>query len=530
MATRSRLRARRLNGWAALVLGLFLLGGGVSSRAAGVTVITHGFNGNVTDWVIPMANKIPQYGSFPGSSNTIYKISVTQSGQNYVLTPTLISGSNPLSSDSGEIIIALDWSSLSGLFQASTTTIATQTATALLSTNLIAALGGHPLAELPLHLVGHSRGASVMAELARILGAQGVWVDQLTTLDPYPLSLNGDPAMQLYANVLFADNDWQNTDSTHGQALTGAYNRFLANLSGGYANTNTSAAPYHSNVHLWYHGTVDLATPTTDTQANLTSAERAAWWTAIEAAGTNAGFLYSLIGGGNRLSSLEPAGAGNGRISDGFNKQWDLGAGQSANRVALPADNATWPNLIRLNLATTNPLPAGQPVSLSFYYQFGASTAATATAHFCLGSSPNPYLANTVELAPLALAGTGTTNVGYRSLSLATDPSLILPGTYFVWARLTDGVHSRYLGAPQKLVVTPSLAPPVLAVTPAQTAGAVALTISGDPHQTVVVEASTNLAQWTPVLTNTMTAAPLTWVDPASASLPQRFYRAHLDP
>ena len=56
-------------------------------------------------------------------------------------------------------------------------------------------------------------------------------------------------------------------------------------------------------------GTIDLVTPATDTQASITTAERQTWWTAFEAAGTNTGFLYSLIGGGDRLSSAEPGGA-----------------------------------------------------------------------------------------------------------------------------------------------------------------------------------------------------------------------------
>ena len=143
-------------------------------------MITHGFNGNVTDWVIPMGDKIPQYHGFPGSNSTSYQISITRNGSVYSISETFLDGVSPLASDSGEIVIALDWSSLSGLFGPSTSIIATNAALALLSTNLIPDLAGRPLAAMPLHLVGHSRGASVMAELARILGAQGLWVDQVT--------------------------------------------------------------------------------------------------------------------------------------------------------------------------------------------------------------------------------------------------------------------------------------------------------------------------------------------------------------
>src|SRR5207245_2756192 len=137
------------------------------------------------------------------------QISITRPGASYVISESFLDGVVPSASDSGEILIALDWSTLSS-GTVPTTDIAAQTAVALLSTTLIPDLNGHALAELPLHLAGHSRGGSVITEAARILGAQGVWVDQVTTLDPHPVSQFGDPSMKNYANILYADNFWQN--------------------------------------------------------------------------------------------------------------------------------------------------------------------------------------------------------------------------------------------------------------------------------------------------------------------------------
>src|SRR6267378_4237124 len=112
-----------------------------SVRAAGVTLITHGFNGNVTDWIIPMADKIAQYRSFPGTNASLYEISITRTGSVYFISQTFLDGVSPMTSDSGEILIALNWSSLSG-DGTSTATIAAQAAAALLATNLIPELNG----------------------------------------------------------------------------------------------------------------------------------------------------------------------------------------------------------------------------------------------------------------------------------------------------------------------------------------------------------------------------------------------------
>ena len=492
----------------------------------GVTVITHGFNSNVTDWIIPMAGKMGGYPGFPGSSYSCYQISITRNGSGqYVTTATLIGGAAPLITDSGEIVVKLDWSTLSSLGGPSTTTIANEATNALLSTTLIPEMGGRRLAELPLHLIGHSRGGSVITEMSRLLGAQGIWVDQVTTLDPRPVSQFGDAAVTSWTNVLFADNYWQDMGDglfvPNGQAVFGSYNRKLLNLSGGYSSS-------HSDVHLWYHGTIDLATPTSDTQASITATQRSAWWTSSEMSGAGAGFLYSLIGGGDRLSNLEPAGAGNGRINDGFNKNWDLGGGVSANRTALPANAGLWPNAIRFDLIDMNAIPAGDSFDIALYHQEGSSGGDVELSVF-LDADFNPYNGNEIEVDQELLSRTGTSVVSLNILSATVDAAAVAPGSYAVYARISDGGQTRYLYAPQVLVVTPSLQPPSIdGSSLVLSSGVMHFNVDGFPGQQVKVEASSDLLNWAPLQTHTFTGAVWEFADPNAGSFSRRFYRATL--
>jgi pimeloyl-ACP methyl ester carboxylesterase len=285
---------------AALVLSAILLWLTVPSGVnAGVTIITHGLNGNVDDWVDAMADAIPEYFGFFGSNFTTYRIDVTFSGDSFYLASTRESGSAAPTSESGEIIVKLDWRTLAN-DSFSTFEVASAVAYGMLLTNFISELSGHALVEFPLHLIGHSRGGSLVCELSRQLGTNGIWVDHLTTLDPHPLNNDGffdfpytvmDAPARTYESVLFHDNYWQDLNFLfYGEPVFGAFVRELTYLEGGYGGISAS----HSDVHLWYHGTVDWNTPTSDyTSASITSAERQNWWTAYELHGFNAGFLYS---------------------------------------------------------------------------------------------------------------------------------------------------------------------------------------------------------------------------------------------
>jgi hypothetical protein len=193
----------------------------------------------------------------------------------------------------------------------------------------------------------------------------------------------------------------------------------------------------------------------------------------------------------------------------------------------LPQNNGAWPNLIRLNLTGTNRFSIGDPIPLAFYHQYGTSTAAVATIRFYLDADENPYNGNEIEVLQGTVSGTGPTQVFYSTLNLVPDPATTPPGTYAVFARIGDSTRTRYLYAPQKVVLGPSRQAPILEAARVQ-ASQFQFTISGWPGQTVIVQASTNLAQWVSIRTNTLAGTSLEFADPESTNYPRRFYRVLL--
>ena len=507
-----------------------------SSFAAGVTIITHGYSGNVNGWVTGMADQLTNYPAFPGTNASVYKVEVTRSGGTYFFTTTRVGGVSPATSDSGEIIIKLDWNTLAGgLFPDSTYDVGRATALALMQTNMIAELGGRAAAEFPLHLIGHSRGGSLICEISLHLGTNGVWVDHLTTLDPHPLNNDGfsdipftiDAPARTYSNVLFHDNYWQDLGMSflvpNGEAVFGAYTRYLYILPGGYSSS-------HSDVHLWYHGTIDWRTNASDTETNITISERTTWWAADESAGTNTGFHFSLIGGGNRTSTDQLAGPGLGAIRDGFNQWWDLGAGLFNNRTNLPANNGGWPNLILFDRMQTNQVLQGQSTPVRFYYQWAQLDTNLATVSIYLDDDLNPLNTNQTLLQQITVPANGASFVSFTTTNITFAASNATPGRHTLLATISGGGRSRHLYAPEFVEVIANTQPPSLDIEQLETMQ-LQIGISGVPGQTLVLQSSTNLQSWLPLATNILTATNR-WLYTNSSPMDteHRFYRASVLP
>jgi len=515
-----------------------------TTKAAGVTIITHGFEtGGYPTWISAMAEQLPAYfhSRYPNLNTnfTTYRLTLSYNGSSYIFSSSRTNGISPFATDSGEIIIELDWSSLSvDVFDsyANTYNVGWAVAQILMLTNAIADLNGHALVEYPIHLVGHSRGGSLMSQIGYVLGTNGIWVDHLTTLDPYPINNDGNsdfpatikdaPAKNTYVNVLFADNYWQDLGLGYllgdpdGEPVSGAYVRQLFNLSGGYGND-------HSNVHLWYHGTIDFDTPASDGSASITSAERTNWWVAYEDEGVIAGFYYSLIGGGDRLSEDHPLGLpSDPAIVDGYNQWWNFGAGNSTNRTAVPSNNGTWPNIIKFNVTGTNVVTQGNLVVTTFYYQYGGSSNLTAQIYF--DQDFNPYNSNSIPVLSLQPPDTGTGSVfSYSNLGLATTN--IAPGVYAIYAKISDGTHSRYLYAPELVEIVSTRQPPVLGIIKPNSTQFV-ISVNGVSGQNIVLQTSTDLQNWLPLATNTLTSGSWNYTNNAPPNFSEQFYRALLLP
>jgi len=513
----------------AILLGLALAGVG-RAHAAGVTIITHGLNGDIDGWVSSMTERLMNYRPFPGTNATRYELYFIPGGADYVLTWRRVAGGAPTTTDSGEIFIALDWRQLASN-DYSTYDVAARVAPALLQTNFISELNGHALAELPMHLAGHSRGGSLACELSRLLGMNGVWIDHLTTLDPHPLNNDGffdfpytvvDAPARTYENVLFHDNYFQDLNViAYGEPVFGAYIRQLTSLDGGYGGFTAS----HSDVHLWYHGTIDLRTPASDTEASITSAERQSWWTTYESRGVAAGFYYSLIGSGDRLLTNRPAGTGTARIRDGFNQVWDFGGGVSSNRTLLPSNNGGWPNPIRFNVSGTNLFAFGQTNFARLYYQWGQPAVSNATLSLHLDSDFNPYNGNEQLVLNASVPGTGVDGANSGTARFVLNGTNATPGVHALYAKISGGGRERYLYAPEVLTVFSSFEPPRLAVTES-TNDQARVEVHGLGGQRVAIQETIDFETWQPMATNWLSTNVWTLLQPLANG--QRFYRAVL--
>ena len=416
---------------------------------SGVTLITHGFGGTVEDWVTAMADAIADRPDFDADQPR-YTVTVTDPGHDggpLSVTPTAFTGPSPVDANTvnPEIMILLDWSDVagSGLFgyTRSTVDVAAAVVAQLLTPGFLPSLPG-AVAQLPLQLIGHSRGASLVAEMAKGLGTLGVWVDQLTLLDPHPVNGTNDPVdygdapMHVWSNVAFADDYWRadglnlfELTDVDGEPVAGAHN---LQLSESVLNSSAFNDPgydiEHSDTHLWYHGTIDATGPIHDGSESVP--EAAGWYDGSMGPRTEIGYDYSRIVGGDR-----PA--------DGVAYQ----LGGDGSRVALDLSAAICPNVIDLAVTAGPDVLLGQDISVTYHYQ---DVDSAATIYCFLDADRNPYNSNDVLVHTQLLDQTGEIVFGYGSTIGTTG----LPaGDYYLAACIADGAYARAMYAPDPITL-----------------------------------------------------------------------------
>lgn len=406
---------------------------------AGVTIITHGFVAMPgllenkcypqNDWVNQMGDAVA---ARAGTSTAVYNMHINFTfpfGALYVESFDFEKGDIPGFSlnPNCEVVIKLYWDKVANnvVFPyANTTDIAVTVVPYLTKWNAGQGLV-NPLVEMPIHLIGHSRGGSVVSEMAKLLAASGIWVDQVTTLDPHPIQLPLsvasdkisvgqalyphplflDPDVMIYDNIIFADDYYQTLDRvTFGYSIDGSYLEFL----NGKLNEDGLDASYHTQVYYWYHGTIDLNVATLDCD----SIPRDIWYTP-----NDFGYRLSRITDGQTLRGTMGA-------KDGL--KW-AGAVRSNDYTRYESGNQ-WPNIELENMDDKWVVKVGDTVQIQFRYQ---DYDTSASIELIIDDDRNPYnnsSENTILIESSSKTGS------------------IIPAPIFYWAPKPDD-NGKYLYA-----------------------------------------------------------------------------------
>lgn len=387
---------------------------------ASVTLIAHGYepSGEASKWIDSLGSAIAA--RLPGGADT-YRMTVEGSGDGL-----RVSSFRPVGSvrGRGDVVVLLDWA------RSSAVSFSLLFPTAVNPTDKIAAVvaplfltpqagRAQPLAELPIHLVGHSRGGSLVSELAKSLGRRGVWVDHLTTLDPRPVP--SDPSAKAWNNVVFADNYYQRADTIllQGSTVDGARNVSLSSVF----SSLTGFGEAHNAVTTYYRGTAS------------NSVGSAAWYaTSSTGPRESIGFAYARGGGVSRpASGLRFSGASR----------------ESLSVTASGADR--WDNAVFTSPAGATVVAQDRAVPLTLRIDDANNDAEVA---LFADADEDPYNGLGTPLGLTLPAGQTLS-----TWSPAIAPSTLAPGEYRLAARVTNGTHTRYDYVGFPLTVLPAGTP-----------------------------------------------------------------------
>jgi hypothetical protein len=385
---------------------------------ASVTMLIHGHQGTTNGWVTSAADAIARRAGEKQASQYVLKVGKV-SGDLGIKSITLEHGPGLRKSSTGDIVIKLDWTDLDN-GDYSTTEVGEAVAKYMLRSH-----GSMPaLASLPLHLIGHSRGGSMVSAISRYLGGAGVWVDQNTFLDPVAVEDffgfgYDDLPLRVYSNVVFADDYWRSDGDLFdidpdGSAIDGAHN---VDLNDTVQKKHFISA--HMGVTAYYHGTIDLGA-----KFNRDSPIADEWYgnTDSKPARDKTGYLFSqLVGGSRPRDGLSPAFGGTG-------DRRDPGKG-------LPQ----WSNVGDVRSSGGRVFSVGERIKLKLKVQDRDSGSMLT---LFLDRDRNPYndnYARTLRKVDLSQFN------DVKAINLSGSSGGVSAGNYYVCAKITDAAgHTRF--------------------------------------------------------------------------------------
>ncbi|MEA1922495.1 MAG: hypothetical protein U9N63_07555 [Pseudomonadota bacterium] len=442
----------------------FRLGNSSSTLVHGnqLVLITHGWDPGLTGvpvWLESMRDAIAE--NYLDNERNYVEIRVAKNSGNLVSTCTFRDFSIN-TGNSGTILAILDWSAVANhLFSG---VRSQEVAAAAINSLITSQQERAPLAQLPIHLIGHSRGAGLICELSRLLGEQGIIVDQVTLLDPHPLTTSDqqpsfdkiiDTPISIYENIVFADCYYQNIAYPQGEYFDGTYNRYFPTLPGGFHRNLLSIYPDHRNLYLMYQGTINLDNPVANGEAEMGNREREAWFNENENSGAYTGFHYSRIkNSDDRLSSETPV-HNSDRINQGLHQE----LGGNGNRTSLTWGAASWPNIASFKISKAgvpltsdvNLLPIGTAIELE-YLALDYDSGYTVT--LFADQDRNPYNHNNLQtIAKIKQDLSTGKNLYSHTIDWHTAG---LPGNKYIYlyAKIEDAEHTRYFYADPALEFT----------------------------------------------------------------------------
>jgi hypothetical protein len=375
---------------------------------SGVTLITHGYqliSNDMPPWLPEMADAMIDV---TGADTAVYRLRINSDGLGnpYVESFDWLLGDSPAnpSNPDGDVIILLDWAAASGVVLSYTDTGSIAALVEPFLTGIDASHGiFSPLAEMPIHLVGHSRGGSLVCALATELQADGIWVDQLTTLDPHPVI---EDAIAVVAdNVFFADNYFQTNVFPTGRDVSGAHNVNLTNI-----------VPSHGGIHTYYQGTIDLAATSADGD--------------------------SISGSWYQYSGTGP------RSSVGYNWTRFRGVTRPLDGEQFPSTNLLdgWDNIMILEQDDDLSAVRGDAIDVSTIFE---DNNGDAQIEIGFDEDANPYngvIAGGADSTP-------TASLSSDDWTGTLDTSTLPNGTYRVYSAISNGSTVRYYYAPGSVKV-----------------------------------------------------------------------------